>query len=91
MNTSPAATDTLETDTRWESPDAGAASESDGWVAWLLSHLPERERQVVVCIDVVGLDAATTAAALGMKATAVRVALHRGLRRLRALGAVVSP
>ena len=46
---------------------------------WLLSHLPERERQVVACIDVVGLDVASTAAALGMKATAVRVARHRGL------------
>ena len=88
--TSPAATDTLEINNRWRVPDAGTGPDSDSWVAWLLSHLPERERQVVACIDVVGLDVASTAAALDMKATAVRVARHRGLRRLRSLGALVS-
>jgi RNA polymerase sigma-70 factor (ECF subfamily) len=40
----------------------------------------------VGCIDVIGLDVATTARALGMSTTAVRVARHRGLRRLRAIG-----
>ena len=89
--TSPAATDTLEINNRAQAPEAGAGPDSESWVAWLLSHLPERERQVVACIDVVGLDVASTAAALDMKATAVRVARHRGLRRLRSLGALVSP
>ena len=89
--TTPAATDTLEIDGRWQAPEAGTGPDSDSWVTWLLSHLPERERQVVACIDVVGLDVASTAAALDMKATAVRVARHRGLRRLRSLGALVSP
>ena len=56
------------------------------WVRWLLADLPRREREVVGCIDVIGLDVAATASALGMTATAVRVAHHRGLRRLRALG-----
>ena len=37
----------------------------------------------MACIDVVGLDVASTAAALGMKPTAVRVARHRALGRLR--------
>jgi RNA polymerase sigma-70 factor (ECF subfamily) len=72
-------------------PAANVGPDSDGWIAWLLSHLPERERQVVACLDVVGLDVASTCAALGMSATAVRVARHRGLRRLRGLGVVVSP
>src|SRR4051794_25686903 len=49
----------------------------------LVSTLPEREAQVVACIDVVGLDVATTSRALGISTTAVRVAHHRGLRRLR--------
>jgi RNA polymerase sigma-70 factor (ECF subfamily) len=49
----------------------------------LLSHLTPREAEVVACIDVVGLDVASTAAALGMKPTAVRVARHRALGRLR--------
>lgn len=51
----------------------------------LLAHLSPREAQVVACIDVVGLDVATTAAALDMKPTAVRVARHRALGRLRKL------
>jgi RNA polymerase sigma-70 factor (ECF subfamily) len=49
----------------------------------LLAHLTPREAQVVACIDVVGLDIASTAAALGMNPTAVRVARHRALGRLR--------
>ncbi len=38
---------------------------------------------MLACLEVVGLDIATTATALGISATAVRVARHRGLRRLR--------
>jgi RNA polymerase sigma-70 factor (ECF subfamily) len=49
----------------------------------LIAELPEREAQVVACIDVVGLDVASTGVALGMSSTAVRVAHHRGLGRLR--------
>jgi len=49
----------------------------------LLEHLTPREAEVVACIDIVGLDVASTAAALGMRATAVRVARHRALGRLR--------
>ena len=50
----------------------------------LIARLPAREAEVVVCLDVVGLDVETTCRALGMKAGAVRVARMRGLRRLRA-------
>jgi RNA polymerase sigma-70 factor (ECF subfamily) len=51
----------------------------------LLSHLSPREAQVIACIDVVGLDATATSQALGLSVTAVRVARHRGLKRLRAI------
>jgi RNA polymerase sigma-70 factor (ECF subfamily) len=51
----------------------------------LLAHLPAREAEVVACLDVVGLDVAGTAAALGVGRTAVRVAHHRALTRLRRL------
>lgn len=51
----------------------------------LLAHLTRREAEVIACIDVVGLDAAATSQALGISVTAVRVARHRGLKRLRAL------
>lgn len=51
----------------------------------LLSHLPPREAEVVASLDVVGLDVAATAQALGISSMAVRVARHRGLGRLRKL------
>ena len=51
----------------------------------LLEHLTPREAEVVACIDIVGLDVASTAAVLGMRPTAVRVARHRALGRLRGL------
>ena len=43
----------------------------------------QRAPDVVACLDVVGLDVAQTARALDMTAVAVRVAHHRGLRKLR--------
>ncbi|MBZ5740092.1 RNA polymerase sigma factor [Nocardioides mangrovi] len=55
------------------------------WVRGILELLPPRERQVVGCIDVVGLDVAATARALGLTQVAVRVVRHRGLKRLREL------
>jgi RNA polymerase sigma-70 factor, ECF subfamily len=51
----------------------------------LLEHLTPREAEVVACIDIVGLDVTSTAAALDMRPTAVRVARHRALGRLRRL------
>lgn len=57
----------------------------DAWVREALQALPERERDVVTCLEVLDLDVATTAAALGISPVAVRVARHRGLKRLRRL------
>ena len=51
----------------------------------MLSRLSRREAQVVACLDVVGLDITGTARALGMSQTAVRVAHHRAIGRLRKL------
>jgi RNA polymerase sigma-70 factor (ECF subfamily) len=51
----------------------------------MLQELSPREAEVITCIDVVGLDVRSTAAALEISATAVRVARHRGLVRLRRL------
>jgi RNA polymerase sigma-70 factor, ECF subfamily len=55
------------------------------WTRRLLAQLPAREAQVVACIDVVGLDVAATSASLEISSTAVRVAHHRALRKLRSL------
>lgn len=57
--------------------------ESD-WVQEALERLSSRERDVVTLVDVLGLETSAAAEALGMTTTAVRVARHRGLKRLRA-------
>jgi RNA polymerase sigma-70 factor (ECF subfamily) len=64
-------------------PELEVAAED--WVQRLLRQLPVRERQVVTCLDVLGLDVRSTATALGVTATSVRVAHHRALGRLRRL------
>lgn len=56
---------------------------SGDWARRLLATLPERERDVVTCREVLDMDVPTTATALGISAVAVRVAHHRGLKRLR--------
>jgi RNA polymerase sigma-70 factor (ECF subfamily) len=77
------ATDDLEA--QWERhvppPDAGVVGADQ--TRWLLGQLSPREAEVIACIDVVGLDVASTALALDMSPTAVRVARFRGLGRLR--------
>ena len=64
-------------------PGPEPAYAAQDWVVRALATLPDRERDVVGCIDVVGLDVESTSRALGISAVAVRVAHHRGLRRLR--------
>lgn len=56
--------------------------ESD-WVRRALGELSARERDVMVCLEVIGLDIAATCAALGMSAVSVRVTRHRAVKRLR--------
>jgi RNA polymerase sigma-70 factor, ECF subfamily len=75
----------LDTDERFGVPGPEPALAHQDWVTRALATLPPRERDVVGCIDVVGLDAEATARALDISAVAVRVARHRGLRRLRRL------
>ena len=64
-------------------PGPEHAYAADDWVRTALAELPDRERDVVTCLDVLGLDGPTTATALGISHVAVRVARHRGLKRLR--------
>jgi RNA polymerase sigma-70 factor, ECF subfamily len=61
----------------------GPAVEELDWIRTTLAVLPARERDVLVCLEVLGLPIADTASALGISEGAVRVARHRGLRRLR--------
>lgn len=83
--TSPQAVDPDNAHTWGITDDASTQVAGDDFTRRLLAHLPPREAEVVASLDVVGLDVAATAQALGISATAVRVARHRGLGRLRKL------
>jgi RNA polymerase sigma-70 factor (ECF subfamily) len=61
----------------------GAADDA----AKLLAALPPGQRRVVEAVAVEGLSHREAGARLGMQEGAVRVALHRGLKRLSALSA----
>lgn len=62
-------------------PESGVSA--GDWARRLLATLPERERDVVTCREVLDMDVASTAAALDISLVAVRVAHHRALKRLR--------
>jgi RNA polymerase sigma-70 factor (ECF subfamily) len=51
----------------------------------LLTHLPVEQREAVFLRHVVGLDVQQSSEVLGRSAGSVRVATHRGLRRLGAM------
>lgn len=53
------------------------------WIRSVLAPLSPRERDAIGLVDVLGLDSQSAAEALGITVTALRVARHRGLRRLR--------
>jgi len=63
--------------------DVADGTASSDHVRRMLSCLTHRERDVVACIDVAGLDTATTSKVLGISRSAVRVAHHRAIRRLQ--------
>lgn len=54
-------------------------------VMTLMAQLPEAQREILVLRVAMGLSTEETAASLGMKGGAVRVAQHRALARLRSL------
>lgn len=56
----------------------------------LIATLPREQAEAVVLRSIIGLDVARTAEVLGRRPTAVRVAAHRGLKRLAALVAAPS-
>ncbi len=84
-NTTPTDVDPRELTGREESDDTTPSADQLDWIRRVLSKLPQREAEVVACIDVVGLDVAATSQALSMSANAVRVTHHRAKKRLRAL------
>ncbi len=71
---------------RWDTQPEEHLAESElrAVVQDAVARLPVRQRQVITARDVVGLDAAETAAALGLTAGNERVLLHRARSRVRA-------
>ena len=65
------------------SVDADAA-EARRDLAQLLDALPERQRMPIVYVKVQGLSVVETARLTGMSESAVKVAVHRGLKALAA-------
>ena len=64
-------------------PDPVLALAGQDWVRHAIASLPPRERDVIGLVDGLGFDNSAAATTLGISAVAVRVARHRGLRRLR--------
>lgn len=65
---------------------AGSVEDGGDHIAWvrsILAPLPPREREAVGLVDALGVDSRIAAEALGISGVALRVARHRGLRRLR--------
>lgn len=56
---------------------------ANDWVRSKLSTLPPRERSVIGLVDGLGIESASAAEILGIGKVALRVARHRGLKRLR--------
>jgi len=82
--------DVLE-DTALQASDGDAATASDGDAATarrdlarLLDTLPERMRLPIVHVKIEGLSVAEAAARTGMSVSAVKVGIHRGLKKLAA-------
>ncbi|WP_110207229.1 RNA polymerase sigma factor [Nocardioides daejeonensis] len=62
--------------------DHALALERLAWVRSVLAPLSARERDAIGLVDVLGVDARIAAEVLGISGVALRVARHRGLRRL---------
>ncbi len=60
------------------------AAEARRDLAKLLATLPERQRTPILCVKIEGLSVAETARRTGMSESAVKVAVHRGLKALAA-------
>lgn len=57
------------------------------WVRSMLATLSQRERDCIGLVDALGMEPKQAAAVLGISPVALRVARHRGLRRLNRDGA----
>jgi RNA polymerase sigma-70 factor (ECF subfamily) len=67
---------------RHDTPDAALGALTTRWAMEQILALPRTEAEAVLLRAVVGLDAAAAGRVLGKRPGTVRVAAHRGLRRL---------
>jgi RNA polymerase sigma-70 factor (ECF subfamily) len=77
-------TDPLDDELEFLSTADADAAEARRDLAMLLTALPERQRLPIVYVKVQGLSVAEAARLTGMSESAVKVAVHRGLKALAA-------
>jgi RNA polymerase sigma-70 factor, ECF subfamily len=77
-------TDPLDDELEVLSTADAESAEARRDLAKLLETLPERQRMPIVCVKVQGLSVAEAARLTGMSESAVKVAVHRGLKALAA-------
>ena len=77
-------TDPLDDELEILSTADADAAEARRDLGKLLETLPERQRMPIVCVKVQGLSVAEAARLTGMSESAVKVAVHRGLKALAA-------
>lgn len=70
-----------------EAEDHAGEHERFDWVRSVLATLSPRERDCIGLVDVLGMEPKQAAEVLGISPVALRVARHRGLRRLNRDGA----
>ncbi len=78
-------TDSLDDEFDLSSPGDTEASDARRDLGKLLESLPERQRLPIIHTKIEGLSVAETGRRIGMSESAVKVAVHRGLKALAAM------
>ncbi|WP_194792828.1 sigma-70 family RNA polymerase sigma factor [Caenimonas koreensis] len=74
--------DPLDDDLAVFAESSNDASDARRDLSGLLETLPDRQRQPIECVKLMGLSVTEAAAQLGMSESAVKVGIHRGLKAL---------
>ncbi len=77
--------DPLDDDTTLFTPSENEAADAQRDVYTMLSHLPDQMRLPIILTKLEGLSVAETAERTGLTESAVKVGVHRGLKKLHTL------
>ncbi len=77
--------ETVDVETMADSlPDVTISHEDNESIEALLEHVPEREKRILTMLHMEGYTAKETGARMGMNESAVKVAAHRAIKKIRA-------